>query len=197
MGETLKQAPGQAPQPSPLPAPERLWSRRNIVATVIVVFVIVAFVRTFVFETFFVQGDSMDPTIKSGQLVFVNKLAYWRGEPKRSDVIVAIPRVYPGRVVKRVIGLPGEWFTIQNQRIVIKNSRTDEGVNLDESYLKLPDTPEVGTTRRNIDPQEYFILGDNRSVSIDSRELGPVDRWSIKGRVIATFDFKTLKIKGF
>jgi signal peptidase I len=175
----------------------KLWSKWNIVATVIVAFVIVSLIRTFVFETFFVQGDSMSPTILNGEFLFVNKLAYVNSEPKRGDIIVAVPRVYPGKVVKRVIGLPGEWFSIENQRIIIRDSRTDKGVNLDEKYLALPDTPEVGTTRRNIDPQEYFALGDNRGVSIDSRELGPIDHTGIKGKVIGAFDFKTFTYKGF
>ncbi len=175
----------------------RLWSKGNMAAIAIVAFVVVSLIRTFAFETFFVQGDSMSPTILSGQFVLVNKLAYLFKEPKRGDIVVAVPRVYPGKVVKRIIGLPGEWFSIENQRIVIRDSRTDKGVNLDESYLRLPDTPEVGTTRRNIDPKEYFALGDNRQVSIDSRELGPIDRWSIKGQVMGAFDFKTFKYKGF
>lgn len=177
--------------------PTKLLSRWNIAATLIVAFIIVSLIRTFMFETFFVQGDSMAPTILSGQFVLVNKLAYVKSEPQRGDVIVAIPRVYPGKVVKRVIGLPGEWFSIENQAIVIRDSRTDKGVNLDEKYLSLPITPEVGTTRRNIDPREYFVLGDNRSVSIDSRELGPIDRTGIKGRVIGAFDFRTFSYKGF
>ncbi|HEU0080955.1 MAG TPA: signal peptidase I [Candidatus Paceibacterota bacterium] len=180
-----------------VPAKKKLFTGWNFAATVIVVFVAVALVRTFAFETFFVQGDSMYPTIKNGQLVMVNKLAYLFKEPGRGDIVVAIPRVYPGRVVKRIIGLPGEWFSIESERIVIRDSRTEKGVNLDESYLAIPNTPEVGTTRRNIDPREYFALGDNRAVSIDSRELGPIDRWSIKGQVIGTFDFKTLSYKGF
>ncbi len=191
MEETLKE---QSKEPD---NPRRLWSGWNIAAVIIVVFVIVILLRSFVFETFFVQGDSMDPTIKSGQLVFVNKLAYLWSEPKRGDIVVAVPRVYPGRVIKRIIGLPGEWFSIENQRIVIRDSRTDKGVNLDESYLSIPDTPEVGTTRWNIDPKEYFALGDNRAVSIDSRELGPIDFWSIKGKVVGSFDFNSLIYKGF
>jgi signal peptidase I len=193
MDETLKQG-------DLTPAPKS-WKRHfkgwNFAAVIIVAFIMVTLIRMFVFETFFVQGDSMAPTILSGQFVFVNRMAYLWSQPKRSDIIVAIPRVYPGRVVKRVIGLPGEWFSIENKRIILRDSRTDKGVNLDESYLALPDTPEVGTTRRNIDPQEYFVLGDNRAVSIDSRELGPIDRWSIKGKVFMTFDFKTLSFKAF
>lgn len=177
------------------------WFKRfnwkSIGSVALIVFLVVLVLRTFVFETFFVDGDSMYPTIQSGQLVFVNRLAYLFSDPKRADIIVATPRTYPGLVVKRVIGLPGEWFSVENNQIVIRNSRTDEGVNLDESYLQLPNTPEVGTTRYNIDPEEYFVLGDNRAVSIDSRELGAIDRWSIKGKVFMTIDFKTLKIKVF
>jgi signal peptidase I len=176
---------------------QHLPTKRNLVALAIVVFAIVALMRIFVFEAFFVQGDSMDPTIRSGELVFVNKLAYMWGQPKRGDIIVAVPRVYPGMVVKRVIGLPGEWFSIENQRIVIRDSRTGDPVSLDESYLQFPDTPEIGTTKWNIDPEEYFALGDNRAASIDSRELGPIDLWSIKGKVFGSFNFGTFKYKAF
>lgn len=195
MAETLKQAQG-TPAAEP-PRNSRFWTRKNILAVTIIAFLFVLFIRVFVFETFLVRGDSMSPTIMSGQLVFVDKLAYIRSEPKRGDIVIAVPRVHPGRVVKRVIGLPGEWFSIENGTIVIKDSRTDEGVKLDEKYLKLPYTPEVGTTRTNLDPEEYFALGDNREVSIDSRELGPIDLWDVKGKVVGVFDFGTLRYKAF
>ncbi|HVU06900.1 MAG TPA: signal peptidase I [Candidatus Paceibacterota bacterium] len=191
MEETLKQ-----PEGGPI-AERGIWTKKNVLSVALIAFLVVLFIRLFVFETFFVQGDSMSPTILSGQFVFVNRLAYIWSEPKRGDIVVAIPRVYPGRVVKRVIGLPGEWFSIENGAIVIRDSRTGKGVNLDEAYLKLPYTPEVGTTRTNIDPKEYFALGDNRAESIDSRELGPIDLWSIKGKVVGAFDFKTFKYKAF
>lgn len=181
---------------APMP-PERTFSKRNIASLLFVTFVVVVLIRLFVFEAFFVSGDSMAPTILSGDFVLINKLAYAQSEPKREDIIVAIPRTYPGKVVKRVIGLPGEWFSIENNRIVIRNSRTEKGVNLDEAYLQFPDTPEVGKTKTNIDPREYFALGDNRGVSIDSRELGPIDLWNIKGRVFGVFSFKRLKYIGF
>jgi len=173
------------------------FSKQKTLAVAIVVFVIVLFIRLFVLEVFFVSGDSMAPTILNGDLVFVNKLAYTKNEPTRGDIVVAIPRVYPGRVVKRIIGLPGEWFSIENERIVIRNSRTDAGVTIDESYLKFSATPAVGKTRTNIDSKEYFALGDNRGESIDSRELGMIDLWSIKGRVVGVLRFNPLKYIGF
>jgi signal peptidase I len=175
----------------------KTFSRKNLLSVALISFIAVALIRLFVFEAFFVQGESMSPTIESGEFVLVNKLAYVWGEPERGDIIVAVPRVYPGRVVKRVIGLPGEWFSIENEKVVIKNSRTEESVNLDEVYLKFPDTPEVGKTKTNIDPQEYFALGDNRKMSVDSRELGLIDHWDIKGKVFGAINIKSFKYKGF
>jgi signal peptidase I len=175
----------------------KTFSKQNLAAVALVAFVIVVLVRLFIFEAFFVSGESMAPTLLPGDFVLVNKMAYAWSEPVRGDIIVAIPRVYPGKVVKRVIGLPGEWFSIENSRVVVKNSRTEKSVNLDEEYLELPNTPEVGKTRTNIDPEEYFALGDNRQASIDSRELGPIDLWDIKGRVFGAVRFKSLKYIGF
>lgn len=175
----------------------KIFTKQNIIAIAIVTFIVVIGIRQFVFEGFFVNGDSMAPTILSGDFVLVNKLSYLWGEPRRTDIVVAIPRVYPGKVVKRIIGLPREWFMIENNKVVIKNSRTEKSVNLDEAYLEFPDTPEVGKVRTNIDPYEYFALGDNRRVSIDSRELGMIDLNSIKGKVFGVISFKRASYIGF
>ncbi|HUD04326.1 MAG TPA: signal peptidase I [Candidatus Paceibacterota bacterium] len=166
-----------------------LSRKQKIISVVVVVAIIVILVRLFIFESFFVSGDSMAPTILSGDLVFVDKMAYWFHQPARGDIIVVVPRVYDGNIIKRVIALPGEIFDIENGKIVIKQSRDDVGITLDESYLMVSTTPEIGTTLYNVDPDEYFVLGDNRDVSIDSRELGPVDLWSIKGKVFLIFSF--------
>ncbi len=172
-------------------------TREKIISVLIVTFVCTLFLRIFVIEGFIVKGDSMEPAIRSGDFVFINKVAYWWKEPMRGDIIVAIPRIYPNKVLKRIIGLPGERFQIENSKVVIKSGRLDSGIILDESYLQSSSTPAVGTTLIQLDPQEYFALGDNRSESIDSRELGPVDKSSIKGKVIGTLNLKTLKYQGF
>jgi len=165
-------------------------SRRSKIFSVLVVaFICAALIRTFVFEGFIVVGDSMEPTIKSGDYVLVNKLAFLWSEPQRGDIIVARPRDMKQKVVKRVIGLPGERFSIEEDKVVIKTSRTDSGEVLVEAYLASATTPPTGTTLTNIDPEEYFALGDNRQVSIDSRELGAIDRWDIKGRVFGRLRF--------
>lgn len=175
----------------------KTFSKQNILYVAIVAFICVAVIRLFLFEAFFVRGESMHPTLQSGDFVLVNKLAYLNSEPQREDIVVAVPRTHPGKVVKRIIGLPGEWFSIENNRVVIRNSRTDEGVNLDERYLEFPDTEAVGKSRTNIDPREYFALGDNRRESIDSRELGLIDLDGIQGRVFGVIRFRALEYIGF
>jgi signal peptidase I len=112
---------------------KKVFSRKNLLSVALITFVAVALIRLFIFEAFFVRGESMAPTIMDGEFVLVNKLAYLWSEPERGDIIVAVPRVYPGRVVKRVIGLPGEWFLIENERVVIKNYRNEKSVNLYEN----------------------------------------------------------------
>lgn len=142
-------------------------TKQKIISFVIVVFVCTLFLRIFVVEGFVVSGDSMEPTIHSGDFVFINKLAYWWSEPQHGDIVVVIPRVYPNKIIKRIIGLPGERLN---------------GTTTDKIIL---------------DPQEYYVVGDNKSVSLGSRELGPIDKWSIKGKVIGALNFTTLKYVGF
>ena len=172
-------------------------TKQKVISIIIIVFVCALFLRIFVIEGFVVSGDSMEPTIHSGDFIFINKLAYWFKSPARGDIIVTIPRTYPNKVIKRIIGLPGERFQIENNQVVIKDGRLDPGLVLSEPYLSSSSTPEVGTTLIQLDPEEYFAMGDNRAVSIDSRELGPIDMWSIKGKVIGDLNLSTLKYVGF
>lgn len=183
--------------------PVKTFTKRNLLYLAIVIAVGAIVIRAFVFEAFFVRGDSMDPTIQQWDYVLVNKLAYsdfGRGAstgPQRGDIVVAIPRVLPTRVVKRIIGLPGERFSIENNKIIIRNERGEEGTILDESYITSSYTPEIGKTKTTIDPNEFFVLGDNREASIDSRELGMIDAWDIRGKVVGVIRFKSLKYIGF
>lgn len=169
--------------------------RQKIFAVLGLIFVVTLFVRVLFVEGFIVRGDSMAPAILSGEYVFVNKLAYSRSEPQRGDIVVAHPRGESMRVLKRIIGLPGERFEIVDGKVTIRVRRLDTKEPLPELYLSTNVTPAVGIININIDPNEYFALGDNREVSIDSRELGPIDRWDIKGRVFGIFNLKTLQYK--
>lgn len=121
--------------------------------------------RLFVIEGFVVSGDSMSPSIISGDFALVSRISYRVRAPKRGDVVVSETRD-GHRVIKRVMGLPGEKF-------------------------------EIGGERFNVDPGEYFLLGDNIDNSMDSRDLGGVDEWSIKGRVFGVISWSRMKYVSF
>lgn len=174
-----------------------ITTKTKVASVLLIAFICTLFIRVFVIEGFIVRGDSMAPTINSGDYVFINKLAYWGRELAREDIVVAVPRTFPNKVIKRIIGLPGERFRIENDKVVISEGRTDPGVVLTEIYLASSTTPSIGTTLIQLDPEEYFALGDNRQVSIDSRELGPLDKWDIKGKVVGKIDFKNFKYVDF
>lgn len=162
----------------------------------LVVIITGVFLRMFVIDSFIVKGNSMAPLILENDYVFVNKFAYAFGnEPGRNDIIVSKFRTENPNAIKRVIGLPRERVEISPEKIVVKNNRDDEGVILPEDmYLALANFPLNGTTTVFLDPKEYFILGDNRMVSTDSRELGPVDKWDIAGKVVLVFRARTARL---
>ena len=123
----------------------------------------------------------MASTIQDGDYVFVNKLAYWSKKPQRGDVVVSSlhDNSYQ-HIIKRIVALPGERIKIEHSQVFLKKERIDEWTFLTENYLKSPDIEknrikDVGITYITIDPKEYFALGDNRMVSIDSRVLGSIN----------------------
>jgi len=161
--------------------------------------VIMAFLlRTFVVDGFIVSGDSMSPSILEDDYIFIDRISYLFSEPKRGDIVVVQPRSSSAKIIKRVIGLPGERISVSDidGNLHLKSDRRDAGIVLVEDYLNFPYmTPNVGISEIKLDPKEYFVLGDNRFISIDSRELGPVDRWDIKGKVFFLVRIKSLSVK--
>ena len=163
----------------------------------LVIFIGGSLVRIFLIDSFSVSGDSMAPTIQDGDYVFISKLAYWRADPARGDIVVStLPGHTSQHIIKRVIALPGERIQIAHDRVSLKNNREDQWTPLEEKYIHLAVSDEkqikdLGITYINIDPKEYFAMGDNRMVSIDSRELGAINRWDIKGKVVFKISFKS------
>jgi len=171
------------------PPPVRLRPRRGsrwIVewAVVLVVAILVAVgIRTFVVQTFYIPSASMEPTLEIGDRILVDKLSYHLHAVHRGDIVVfATP---PGEdagpnvkdLVKRVNGLPGETISSAGGQVVI-NSKP-----LKEPWL-VKGTVTTGITTQVIPPNEYFVMGDNRSDSQDSRFFGPIHRSLIVGRVV-------------
>lgn len=145
----------------------------SVVALAVVLFFIF---RTFVFSPARVYGDSMNPTLQDGNVLWVQK--YDTSAVKRFDIVVAMVNNKP--YIKRVIGLPGETVLIADNQVYI------DGASLDENY-------GVGKTVANentavvLQSDEIFLLGDNREISEDSRYFGAVKLEQIKGIAVIRF----------
>ncbi len=157
---------------------------KEIVRFTLIAIVIVIPIRTFIAQPFIVSGASMDPTFTTGQYLIVDQLTYHFENPKREDVVIfrypLNPKVY---FIKRIIGLPGETVTLKAGVITVINKGNPNGVTISD--------PHVAATHKTSDnfnvtlgPTEYFVMGDNRAESLDSRSWGPLENKYIVGRPI-------------
>ena len=145
----------------------------------IIVFVILPF-RMFVAQPFIVEGASMDPNFANGQYLIVDQLSHRFEDPARNSVLIfKYPRDHKQFFIKRIIGLPGETVKMTDGEIRIFNTDFPEGFMLDQSYLK---NTTRDTLTKILGDDEFFVLGDNRPVSSDSRIWGTVSREEIIGR---------------
>lgn len=155
----------------------------QVLETVMLVILIVLPVRLFLFEPFFVLGDSMLPSYESYDYLIIEKVSYRFKEPERGDVIIFRPPVNPKvYYIKRIIGLPNEAIRIANGQLMVVSQQQPKGVTLEESYLANKFTP--GDYEFQLGQNEYFVLGDNRAESYDSRRWGPITKKQISGRVL-------------
>lgn len=156
--------------------------------------------RTFVLGTVYVKGSSMEPNFHHGDLVFVNKLATSIGSPKKGDIVICQLNSdgQKEKIIKRVIGLPGDVIDIvwngDSENVEYYLYVNDELI--DEPYLN-----ETMMTKGDIDypftvpDRSYFVMGDNRNASSDSRRvsIGPIEKGSLYGKVI----FRLYPFDGF
>jgi len=140
-------------------------------------------VRYFLIQPFYVKGASMEPSFFDHEYLIIDELSYRFKNPDRGDIVVfRYPNDPKQFFIKRVIGLPGETVEIAAGQIKIYNDKSPNGLELDEKqYLDQDYTATNRTTTLKSD--EYFVLGDNRVASYDSRYFGPVKRSYIVGRV--------------
>jgi signal peptidase I len=148
---------------------------REAVETIVITLLIYLLVRTFLFENYRVEGNSMMPTLEDEQYLVVSKLDYRLHEPQRGDIIVFHdPNDSSRRLIKRVIGLPGEVVEIRNGQVYAN------GLLLAEAYIQ---SPGLSSRPPTPIPDGYlFVLGDNRTNSSDSRNWGPLPRQEIVGK---------------
>lgn len=149
--------------------------------TTIAVIIVVPF-RLFIAQPFIVSGASMDPTFENGEYLIVDQLSYRFEEPKRESVIVfKYPKDVSKFFIKRIIGLPGETVEISGTKVTIKNAEHPDGVVLNEPYVAVNHEKQDSMTV-TLKADEYFVMGDNRMGSSDSRTWGPVNTKLITGR---------------
>lgn len=149
---------------------------------VVIALLIVAPIRYFVFQPFFVMGQSMEPSFFTGDYLIIDELSYRFRSPERGENIVfKYPQNPSQKYIKRIIGLPGETVEIENGRVAVYKNGIPE--ILDESVYLGDFIETSGIIKVSLDRNEYFVLGDNRSLSSDSRSWGPVPESNIIGRV--------------
>lgn len=147
----------------------------------IIALIIVIPVRFFIAQPFIVSGASMDPTFHNGQYLIIDQLSYYFEEPARGDVIVfKYPKDPSKYFIKRVIGIPGDTIAINGSTITLYNKEHEDGIVLTEPYVnKMSPT---GAETEILGNGEYFVMGDNRDNSSDSRVWGVLSEKLVVGR---------------
>jgi len=155
----------------------------EIAKIVVIALIIVVPIRYFLFQPFFVRGQSMDPNFENGDYLIIDEISYRFRQPQRGEVVVfKYPQNPSQRYIKRIIGLPGETIEILNGKVMISKEGSELMVLNESNYLPSHlQTP--GNTQVELAENEYFVLGDNRISSSDSRRWGPLPRENIIGRV--------------
>ncbi len=158
--------------------------QRSLLFYVAIVGALALFIRFFIAAPYVVIGSSMEPTFENYHYLIIDRLTYRLETPQRGDVIVLdLPQETSRALIKRVIGLPGDTIIIEGQKVEIVNPAYPKGFTLDEPYLDPANLGGASHMRVTLGADQYFVLGDNRRVSADSRLWGVLPRNDIVGRV--------------
>lgn len=158
---------------------------REIIKLAAIALVIIVPVRYFLIQPFYVKGTSMEPNFHNYEYLIIDELSYRFEAPQRGEVVVfRYPRDPQEHFIKRIIGLPGEDVQIKDNHVYIYNKEHPNGFVLNEAYLNPSEVTLANNENRiTLKTDEYFVLGDNRDASQDSRFFGPVNKSFITGRV--------------
>lgn len=158
----------------------------DLAKVLVISMVIIIPIKYYIAQPFIVSGSSMVPTFHDGEYLIVDQLSYRTSNPNRGDIIVfKYPKDNTQYFIKRIVGLPGEKITIKDTKVYITNKEKPQGFELKESYLPAG-SMTLGVNENsivNLGNDEYFVLGDNRAGSSDSRFWGPVPDYDIVGKV--------------
>jgi signal peptidase I len=148
------------------------WLRDLVISVVVSAFIII-----FLYQPVRVEGTSMLPMLEDQDRLFINKVAYRVGEIHRGDVVVFLyPHDHEKSYIKRVIALPGDTLRIDHGEVIVNGERVKE------SYVPTRFADDRSQPEMTVPGHEYFVMGDHRSISSDSRDFGPVDRDLIYGK---------------
>jgi signal peptidase I len=166
----------------------------SLIETILVALVLAIVLYLFIMTPHEVVGNSMHPTYKNGEFLMANKITYRISEPKRGDVVIFIFSDTQD-FIKRVIGVPGDEVMIKDGKIYINGSMLDESSYLSPSVITNGGEYLHEGQSIKIDDGKYFVCGDNRTNSSDSRVFGPIAKEAIKGKAwIVYFPFSEFRI---
>ena len=153
----------------------------------IIIIIVVMLIRTYLVTPVIVSGDSMYPTLKNNEVLLLSKITYRVSDIERFDVVVInVNKDLPNgkklktKIIKRVIGLPGEYIEYKNNTLYVDGKELDNEYNFETKDFSLEDI----SRHTKIPEDKYLVLGDNRSVSADSREIGLISKKDISGMAI-------------
>lgn len=153
----------------------------ELVQILIIAGAIIIPIRYFLIQPFIVKGASMEPNFEDNQYLIIDELSYRFREIERGEIVVFEPPANESQYyIKRIIGLPGETVQIKDGDITIYNSSFPNGFVVSEDYIS---EYTYGKYYVVLEEGEYFVMGDNRDVSLDSRVIGPIPQENIVGRV--------------
>jgi len=155
---------------------------KEIIKFALLAVIIVLPIRFFIAQPFIVSGASMDPTFADKQYLIVDQISYRFDGPKRGDVIIfRYPLNTKKFFIKRIVGLPSETIEIKDGQVIIKNKENENKFTIKEPYIddKKSRNNQAPITLKN---DEYFVMGDNRTESSDSRIWGPLKRSLVVGK---------------
>ncbi len=152
------------------------------VGYIIIAIVLAMVVQKFIIRPFVVNGESMDPTLATGDYLLIDEVTYKLREPERGDVVVFRAPPEPTKFfIKRIIGLPGDTVSIGGSVITITNVEHPKGFTLDEPFIT---HSAINQLVKKVPEGEYFVMGDNRTGSFDSRSWGTLPKSEIRGRAL-------------
>lgn len=171
-------------------------NQRSLLVYTVVALGLALFIRFFIAAPYVVSGASMEPNFHDWQYLIVDRISYDFEVPARGDIIVFdLPRNKSRALIKRVIGLPGETVVLSGQKVTIINAEHPQGFTLEEPYLDSANQTGTNELSMTLAKDEYFVLGDNRRLSADSRIWGSLPRKDIVGRVfLRLYPLDTLSV---